>query len=84
MDPWVDYKWIHLLTLNLVEKLLFVGSFSLKDIGALGLTVLMEQGWLSANHIGLNEQLDVTIWNGYLSTLKAIHVILSNEDDKLV
>ena len=44
----------------------------------------MEQGWLFADHIGLTYQLDVTVWNGYLSTLKESHVILSNEDDKLV
>ena len=71
MDPWVGYKWRHLLPYPLVDKLHSVGVFSLKYIGAPGLTVLMEQGWLSADHLGLTDQLDVTIWNGYLSTLKA-------------
>ena len=42
MDPWVGYKWRHLLPYPLVEKLHSVGVFSLKDIGAPGLTVLME------------------------------------------
>ena len=44
----------------------------------------MEWGWLDIDYLGLIEHLDITVWNGYLSTLKAIHVRLSNEDDKLV
>ena len=84
MDPWVGCKWRHLLPFPLVEKLHYLGVFSLKYIGAPGLTVLMEQGWLSADHLGLTDHLDVSVWNGYLSTLKASHVRLSNEDDKLV
>ena len=42
MDLLVHYKWRHLLPYPLVDKLHFVGVFSLKYIGAPGLIVLME------------------------------------------
>ena len=44
----------------------------------------MEQGWLSADILGLVEDQDITCWNGYLAILKASHIRLKNEADVLV
>ena len=82
MDPWVGYKWRHLLPYPLVEKLHSVGVFSLKDIG-IPVSPVMEQALLPADHFGLDFE-DVSVWNGYFSILKTSHVRLSNEKDKLV
>ena len=84
IDPWVGCKWRHHLPTLLLVKLHSVGIFFLKDIGCPGLTLLNEQGWLSANFLGLFDFQDVLCWNGYLAILKASHVRLSNNADILV
>ena len=48
------------------------------------MTPLSEQGWLSANILGLSDIQDVLCWNGFLAILKASHVRLTNCEDKLV
>ena len=60
LDPWVGCKWRHSLPMCLVDKLHAVGLFSLSDIGCLDLSLLNNQGWLSAEMIGLTEQHDIT------------------------
>ena len=74
LDPWVGCKWRHVLSSLIIDKLHFVGIFFLKDIGGPGVTFLMEQGWLSADNLGLVHYQDVSCWNGYLAILKASHV----------
>ena len=44
----------------------------------------MEQGWISADDLGLVDYQDVSCWNGYLAILKASHVRLTNAMDVLV
>ena len=83
LNPWVGCKWRHVLPQNLIEKLHSVGVFSLQDIGIPVMSVL-EHAWLPAEYIGLFDHEDVSVWNGHLSLLKAIHVRLSNVNDKLV
>ena len=68
----------------MIEKLHSYGFFSLKDIGTLGLTCLLEQRWLSGEQLGLVDQQYAIAWNGYLTILKGSHVRLSNEIDVLV
>ena len=58
LDPWVGCKWRHLLPTYLIEKLHSVGVSSLKDIGVPSLSPLMEQGWLSAEQLGLDDHQD--------------------------
>ena len=48
------------------------------------MTLLREQGWLSANNLGLSNIQDVLCWNGFLAILKASHVRLTNNADILV
>ena len=48
------------------------------------MTYLMEQGWLSADNLGLTDIQDVLCWNGFLAILKASHVRLSDDVDELV
>ena len=55
LDPWVGCKWRHHLPSLMIEKLHSYGFFSLKYIGAPGLTCLLEQRWLSAEQIGLDD-----------------------------
>ena len=47
LDPWVGCKWRHILPLSLVDKLHFARFYFLKDIGCPGVSLLIEQGWLS-------------------------------------
>ena len=63
MDPWVGCKWRHILPLSLVDKLHSAGLYFLKDIGCPGVSLLLNQGWISAALIGLVEQQDITCWN---------------------
>ena len=84
MDPWVGYKWRHLLPSILTDKLHSVRIYFLKDIGCPGVYFLMERQWLSGDNIGLVDNEEITCWNGYLAILKANHVMLSNEDDVMV
>ena len=44
----------------------------------------MEQGWLSADQLGLDDHQEDIVWNGYLSILKRSHVHLTNDNDVLV
>ena len=48
------------------------------------MTLLLEQGWLLVDRIGLVDNPDIILWNGYLAMLKAIHVRLYVDDDILV
>ena len=48
------------------------------------MTLLLEQDWLSVDRIGLVENHDIILWNGYLAMLTAIHVRLYVGDDILV
>ena len=48
------------------------------------MTLLLEQGSLSVDRIGLVDNPDIILWNGYLAMLKSIHVRLSVDDDILV
>ena len=84
IDPWVDCKWRHHLPILLLDKLHSAGIFHLKDIGCPGLSFISDQGWLSANIIGLSDAQDVLCWNDYVAILKAIHVRLSTNGDTLV
>ena len=84
LDPWVGCKWRHLLPSFFIDKFHSVGVFSLKDIGVPGLIPLMEQGWLLADQLGLDDHQDAIVWNGYLSILKRSHVRLTNDNDVLV
>ena len=60
LDPWVGCKWRHILPSFLLDKLHSLGCYFLKDIGCPGVFLLMEQGWLSTELIGLVEQQEVT------------------------
>ena len=71
-DSWVGCKWRHVLPSNLIDKLHYLGFIFLKDIGCPGTSVLREQGWLSAERIGLSELEDITVWNSYLTCLKKV------------
>ena len=84
IDSWVGCKWRHHLPTLLLDKLHYVGIYFLKDIGCPGMTRLREQGWLSANTLGLSDIQDVLCWNGFLAILKASHVRLSNSANILV
>ena len=77
-------KWRHQLPSLLVKKLHSFGFYFLKDIGRPGVTLLLEQGWLSVDRIGLVDNPDIILWNGYIAMLKAIHVRLYVDDDILV
>ena len=66
LDPWVGCKWRHSLPMCLVDKLHAIGLFYLSDIGCLDLSLLNNQGWLSAELIGLTEQHNITCWNDYV------------------
>ena len=68
----------------MIDKLQSFGFIFLKDIGCLGTSVLREQGWLSAERIGLSELEDITVWNSYLTCLKTSHFRLSLEADRLI
>ena len=68
----------------MIDKLHYVGIFSLKDIGCSSMTLLLEQGWLSADLVGLQDHQEITSWNDVLSILKSSHVRLSNDDDMLI
>ena len=84
LDPWVECKWRHLLPSFLVDKLHSFGIYFLKDIGCPRVSLMLEQGWLTVDFIGLVDNQDVTCWNGYLVILKASHVRLLNDADVLV
>ena len=81
LDPWVGCKCRHLLPYFLIDKLHVVRVFSLKDIRVLGLIPLMEQGWISADQLGLDDHREATVWNGYLSIFKRSHVCFTNDND---
>ena len=68
----------------MTDKLHSAGIYFLKDIGFPGVSNLMEQGWLSADILGLVDDQNITCWNGYLAILKSSHIRLSNEVDVLV
>ena len=53
MDPLVGCKWRHLLLTFLIDKLHSVGSYLLKYIGCIGVSLLMEHAWLTADNLGL-------------------------------
>ena len=84
IDPWGGYKWRQHLPTILIDKLHSAGIFFLKDIGGLGMIHLMEQGWISVDNLRLSDIQDVLCWNGFLATLKASHVRLTNNADILV
>ena len=48
------------------------------------MTLLSEQGWLSANILGLSDIQDVLCWNGFVAIIKSSHVRLTNSVDILV
>ena len=73
----------HLPT-SLLDKLHSDGIFFLKDIGCPSMTLMCEQGWLSANTLGLSDPQDVLCWNDFLAILKSSHIRLSNCEDTLV
>ena len=84
VDPWVGYKWRHILHVSLVDKLHSAGLFFLSDIGCLDKSLLNNQGWLTATLIGLTNQYDITCWNEYLGILKTSHTRLSCDEDLLI
>ena len=84
MNPWVGYKWRHLLPSILTDKLHSVRIYFRKDIGCPGVSLLMEQAWLTADNLGLVDNQEITCWNGYLAILKASHVRLFNEADVMI
>ena len=55
IDPWLGCKWRHNLPVSMIEKLHIGGYFVLRDIACMGTTLLQEQGWLNANHLGFDE-----------------------------
>ena len=50
-DPWVGYKWRHLLPSHMLERLHYHGFYFLKDIGCPSVSMLMEQGWISVENV---------------------------------
>ena len=84
MDPWIGYKWRHILPPFVIEKLHLARFYFLSDIGIPGLTCLMFQQWLTAEFIGFTDPQEIAVWNGYIAILKASHVRFSNDDDALV
>ena len=68
----------------LTDKLHTAGIFFLKDIGCLGVSIMSEQGWISADNLGIVDHQEINAWVGYLSNIRTIHVRLSNEADVLV
>ena len=75
MDPWVGCKWRHHLPKHLLHRLHFDGFYFLKYIGCPGVTLLMEQGWLSADIFGLVDS-DRNIFYGMVLLLFLNLVIL--------
>ena len=84
LDSWVGCKWRHNLPMSLVDKLHSAGLFYVSDIGCLDLSLLNNQGWFTAELIGLTNQHDITYWNDYVGLLKTNHVILSGDEDLLI
>ena len=84
VDPWVGYKWRHILPISLVDKLHSAGLFFLSDIGCLDISLLNNQGWFTTTLIGLTDQQDITCWNEYLALLKTSHVRLTGDEDLLI
>ena len=74
----------HHLPTSLLDKLHSDGIFFLKYIGCPSMTLMCEQGWLSANTLGLSDPQDVLCWNEFLAILKSSHIRLSNCEDTLV
>ena len=84
LDPWVGCKWRHILPISLIDKFHSAGLYFLKDIGFPSVSLLLDQGWLSVALIGIEDQQDITCWNGYLAILKTSHVIFSSDSDLLI
>ena len=84
IDPWVGWKWRHILPPHLIECLHNHGFYFLNDIGCPGTSMLLEQGCLSSKNIGIVDIQDALIWNGYIIILKASNVRLSDVVEELV
>ena len=52
-NPWVGCKWRHILPPHLIECLHNHGFYFLIDIGCPGTSMLLEQGWISSENIGI-------------------------------
>ena len=83
IDPWVGCKWRHSLPSSMIDKLHSAGFYFLKDIACLGVSILMDQGWLNADILGFVDQ-EIISWNAYLALLKSSHVRLTIEVDLLL
>ena len=60
------------------------GLYFLNDIACPGMSLLLEQGWISSKNIGILDIHDSLIWNGYIAIIKASNIRLSNDVDELV
>ena len=68
----------------MLKRLHYQCFYFLKDIGCPGVSMLMEQGWLSRENVGLVDIQDVIIWKGFIVVLKASNLRLTNAVDELV
>ena len=48
------------------------------------MSILLEQGCISSENLGLEDLRDVLIWNGHIALLKASNIRLFDFDDELV
>ena len=68
----------------MTDKLHYAGIYFLKDIACVGVSIVMDQGWLNVDILGFVDNQEIISWNVYLALLKSSHVRISNEADLLV
>ena len=67
----------------MIDKLHSAGFYALKDIACIGIVILQDQVWLTADFFDFVDQ-EIIIWNNYVSFLTSSHVRITTEDDQLV